>query len=57
MNTKKLLTKEIVVLTWLQRGIEDLFFAFRVQGSFVRYSPFFNYMGLELICKSYLLGN
>lgn len=56
MNRNKLLTKEVVVLTWLQRGIEDFFFAFKVQGSFVRYSPFFNYMGLELICKSYLLG-
>jgi hypothetical protein len=56
MNRRKVLTKEIVILTWLQRGIEDFFFAFKAQGSFVRYSPFFNYMGLELICKSYLLG-
>lgn len=56
MNVKRRLTREDVVLTWLQRGIEDFFFAFKVHGSFVRYSPFFNYMGFELICKSYLLG-
>lgn len=56
MNVKRGLTREVVVLTWLQRGIEDFFFAFKAHGSFVRYSPFFNYMGFELICKSYLLG-
>lgn len=50
------LTREDVVLTWLKRSISDFFFAFKVGGSFVRYEPFFNYMGLELICKSYLLG-
>lgn len=56
MNLKKELTREDVVLTWLQKGIEDFFFAFKIDDSFVRYSPFFNYMGFELICKSYLLG-
>lgn len=53
---KKILTRDEVVRVWLYRGIEDFFFAFRNDGSFVRYSPFFNYMGLELVSKSYLLG-
>jgi hypothetical protein len=56
MNNKKLLTRDEVVRVWLYRGIEDFFFAFKNDGSFVRYSPFFNYMGLELVSKSYLLG-
>jgi len=56
MNNKRLLTKDEVVRVWLYRGIEDFFFAFKNDVSFVRYGPFFNYMGLELVSKSYLLG-
>lgn len=56
MRSRKILTREEVVLTWLQMGISDFFFAFKISGSFVRYGPFFNCMGIELICKSYLLG-
>ncbi len=56
MSSRRYLTREEIVLTWLQMSISDFFFAFKIGGSFVRYGPFFNYMGFELICKSYLLG-
>ncbi len=56
MTSRRNLTQEDVVLAWLRRSISDYFFAFKIGGSFVRYGPFFNYMGFELICKSYLLG-
>jgi len=49
------LTKETVVLTWFFRGLEDLFFAFRIKSPF-RYEPFFNTMAFEMICKAYLLA-
>lgn len=56
MTSRQNLTREDVVLAWLRRSISDFFFAFKISGSFVRYGPFFNYMGFELVCKSYLLG-
>lgn len=51
------LDKELVVLTWLLRGIEDLFIAFsKFDESFSRYRPFLNAMGFEMIAKSYILA-
>lgn len=49
------LSKEIVVITWFIRGLEDIFFAFRANSPF-RYEPYFNTMGFEMICKAYLLA-
>ena len=49
------LSKEIVVLTWFFRGLEDLFLAFRIESPF-RHEPYFNTMGFEMISKSYLLA-
>ena len=54
--SKRTLTREQVVFEWLQMSISDFFFAFKIEGSFVRYAPFFNAMGFELMCKAYLLG-
>lgn len=49
--------RNLVVLTWLLRGIEDLFVAFsKFDESFSRYRPFFNAMGFEMIAKSYILA-
>jgi hypothetical protein len=56
MSERKKLSREVVVLTWLQRGIEAFFIAFKMGGPEARYRPFFDYMGFELLCKSYLLG-
>ncbi len=52
---KKQLTKEIVVQTWFFKGLEDLFFAFKVDSPF-KYEPFFCALGFEMICKSFLLA-
>lgn len=49
------LDKKTAVLTWFFRGLEDLFFAFKIDSPF-RYEPFFHVMGFEMICKSYLLA-
>jgi hypothetical protein len=49
------LDQEEVVLTWLMRGIEDLFMSFKIDSSFSRYSAFLNAMGFEMICKAFLL--
>ena len=56
MSPRRTLTREEVVFEWLQMSISDLFFAFKIDDSFVRYAPFFNAMGFELMCKAYLLG-
>jgi hypothetical protein len=56
MNLRGTLTREEVVFDWLRMSISDFFFAFRIDGPFVRYAPFFNAMGFELMCKAYLLG-
>jgi hypothetical protein len=51
------LDRNLVVLTWLLRGIEDLFVAFsKFDESFSRYRPFLNAMGFEMIAKSYLFA-
>lgn len=57
MSLRKTLRREEVVFEWLQMSISDFFFAFKIDGSFVRYAPFFNAMGFELMCKAYLLGS
>lgn len=51
------LERKTVVLTWLLRGIEDFFMAFKLEDSFSRYRPFFYAMGFEMVCKAYLLGS
>lgn len=54
MNT---LDRNLVVLTWLLRGIEDLFVAFsRFDESFSRYAAFLNAMGFEMIAKAYIFA-
>jgi len=53
----KTLDRELVVLTWLLRGIEDLFVAFsKFDESFSRYRPFLNAMGFEMIAKAYIFA-
>ena len=49
------LTKEEVVLTWLNNGIKDLYFAFQFDVP-RRYKLFFTAMGIEKVCKSFLLA-
>lgn len=54
---KEKLTKEIVVVHWMLNGIEDFFCAFSIDPPrFSRQQSFFNAMGLEKICKSFLLA-
>lgn len=49
--------KHIVVQTWLWRGIEHFYLGFMVEEwRWRRYEPFFDYLGLELFCKAYLLA-
>lgn len=49
--------KQIVVRTWLWRGIEHFYLAFVLdEGRWRHYQPLFNYMGLEMFCKSYILA-
>jgi len=51
------LDRNIVVLTWLLRGIEDHFIAFsKFDTPFSRYRPFLNSMGFEMIAKAYVLA-
>jgi len=51
------LDRELVVITYLMRGIEDFFVAFsKFDESFSRYEPFFNSMGFEMVTKAYLLA-
>lgn len=51
------LDRHIVVLTWLLRGIEDLFVAFsKFDESFSRYRSFLNAMGFEMIAKAYIFA-
>jgi len=52
-----MLDKQTVIETWLSRALEHLHLAFDLaDGPWVRYEPFFVYMGLELLCKAYLLA-
>jgi len=58
MNKSEIIDHDLVVQIWLTRGIEYLFLSFRV-GEMDRYSlfdQFLNAMGLEMICKGYLLA-
>ncbi len=51
------LGRNIVVLTWLLRGIEDHFMAFsKFDAPFSRYRPFLNSMGFEMIAKACVLA-
>ena len=47
-----------VALTWVTRGIECFFLSFRVSemNRHSGFDQFLNAMGLELICKGYLLA-
>lgn len=48
--------KQIVVQTWLWRGIEHFYLAFILEENKWRhYQPLFDYMGLEMFCKAYIL--
>lgn len=51
------LDRNLVVLTWLLRGIEDFFVAFsKFDQSFSRYRPFLNAMGFEMVAKAYIFA-
>ena len=54
--TSQSLTREEVISEWMNRGIQDLFLAFKLDEPFSRHSPFFSSMATEMICKAYLLG-
>lgn len=58
MGQSKLIDADWVVLVWVTTGIEDFFLSFRMSESVghSRYDPFINVMGLELVCKGYLLA-
>ena len=52
-----MLNKQIVVETWLCRGLEQMHVAFDLdEGPWLHYEPFFDYMALELFCKAYVLA-
>jgi len=52
-----MLTKNIIVETWLCRGLEQMHLAFDLEeGPWLCYEPFFDYMALELFCKAYVLA-
>ena len=49
--------KQIVVQAWLWRSIEHFYLGFMIEEwRWRRYEPFFDYLGLELICKAYILA-
>ena len=58
MKQSELIDPDWVVLTWVTRGIEWFFFSFRVSemDRHSGFDQFLNAMGLELICKGYLLA-
>lgn len=41
---------------WLRKGIEHIYFAFRVDSKDWSYRSYFNILGLELICKACILS-
>lgn len=48
--------KKIIIETWVYRGIRHLCFGYEINGRYWRtYQSFFEYMGLETLCKAYLL--
>jgi len=52
-----MITKEIVVETWLCRGLEQIHLAFDLgEGPWQHYEPFFDYMAVEIFCKAYILA-
>ena len=56
MGKMNVLTQEDTVSGWTKNGIQDLIEAFNNNNAYNRYGPFFLSLGLELICKGYLLG-
>lgn len=49
--------KQIVVQAWLWRGVEHFYLAFILEEERWRhYQPLFDYMGLEMFCKAYILA-
>ena len=58
MTAPTLINPNLVVLLWVTMGIEDFFLSFRMSEKVghSRYDPFINAMGLELVCKGYLLA-
>lgn len=48
--------KKIAVSIWLSRGIEMFYLGFKLDGYWDYYQPFFDYMGLELFGKAYILA-
>ena len=58
MAKSKLIDPNLIVLIWVTMGIEDFFLSFRMSETVghSRYDPFINAMGLELVCKGYLLA-
>ena len=59
MEQYETLDPDRVVLIWVTSGIEDFFLSFRMTEKigYSRYDPFINSMGLEKVCKGYLLAN
>lgn len=52
-----LLERNALIEMWMMRGIEDLFLSFRLDKDYQRLSPFLCAMGVEMVCKAYLLGH
>ncbi|MEW6009573.1 MAG: hypothetical protein AB1629_08075 [Candidatus Omnitrophota bacterium] len=50
------MNKEIVVQTWLWRGIEYFYLGFKLDRNWDYFQPFFDYMGIELFGKAYILA-
>ena len=48
--------KQIVVHAWLWRAIESLYLGFKLNGPWQHYQPFFDYMGIELFGKGFILA-
>lgn len=58
MGKPRIIDPDQVVLIWVTRGIEYFFLSFRVSemDRHSRFDQFLNAMGLEMICKGYLLA-
>ncbi len=48
--------KQIVAHAWLWSGIENLYLGFKLDGHWQHYQPFFDYMGIELFGKAFILA-
>jgi len=58
MSKSEIIDPDLVVLIWVTRAIEYFFLSFRISemDKYSRFDQFLNAMGLEMICKGYLLA-